>query len=886
MIGKKIKRSKKAHAKSKASNIRDLVDYVLGLRNLDPDEKVLYANARGFICDTHSGWREEMVALASEAVRSRYPVDHHLLSWREGEQPTTEQIEEAIDILIDEFKLDGHQIIYSVHQDTDNVHLHIVINRVHPETHKCVEINKGFDIEAAHRVVARIEHLQGWEREVNGRYQVLENGVLARTPDSPDKKRRPGQRKRDMENRTGEKSALRVGIEEGAAIIEAAESWEQLHRELAPLGMRYEKKGSGAVVIVGDVPVKASDVDRNATLSKLQKRLGTYQPSAQMLEVAQREAEPIRPDVPGWDQYIAARNAHYAERAVKKSENDRRHAHERKALADRQKAKRAELFAGSWKGRGDLLNALRSTLAAEQAAEKAELKEKHRRERLQHREQFRPFPDLEQWQRLNGRQDLADAWRYKASEPQCIEGEQDEAPTLRDIRAFQGQIVGRHVFYTRADAEGGAAGGVSFVDHGKSIDVHEWRTRESTLAALQLAAQKWGSCTLHGDDEYKMMCVRLAAEHGFKIKNPELQEALAQERQRVKMERAEAMKSEQLKQFERYATAVGADRYRVTSIKMLAEGKKLTFILDKKDGVTRGFTPQEIAQRTREMLRLQRRGENLFYTPLSDSKHHILIDDMDRASLQRLLDDGYKPAAALESSPGNYQAIITIPKLGTSHDREVGNRLTEFLNREYGDPKLSGAIHPHRAPGYQNRKPQHQREDGSYPEVRLVASDRRECVLALALSRQMDAQYERKVELKVKQPQQQGPGAPEIGVVSDSAMEAYQLHCRDILQRQRGGALDLSRVDSMIAVRLRVTGHELGEIEDAIRLCAPGLRSQGENRDWDDYAQRTARYAFGAAGNRQAATLTKYRDQWVAMEGQRQSARQLNNDSERPYDRS
>ncbi|KJW92248.1 mobilization protein, partial [Enterobacter asburiae] len=195
------------------------------------------------------------------------------------------------------------------------------------------------------------------------------------------------------------------------------------------------------------------------------------------------------------------------------------------------------------------------------------------------------------------------------------------------------------------------------------------------------------------------------------------------------------------------------ERYRVTSIKMQADGRKQTFILDKKDGITRGFTPQEIEQRTPEMLRLQRRGENLYYTPLSDKKHHILIDDMNREKLERLIRDGYRPAVVLESSPGNYQAIITVPKLGTAHDKDVGNRLSDALNREYGDPKLSGAIHPHRAPGYENRKPKHQREDGSYPEVRLLKAERRECVKALALSSQIDAEYQRQAALKAQQPE-------------------------------------------------------------------------------------------------------------------------------------
>ena len=94
-----------------------------------------------------------------------------------------------------------------------------------------------------------------------------------------------------------------------------------------------------------------------------------------------------------------------------------------------------------------------------------------------------------------------------------------------------------------------------------------------------------------------------------------------------------------------------------------------------------------------------------------------------------------------------------------------------------------------------------------------------------------------------------------------------QRHSQDVLQRQQGGKVDLSRVDAMVAVRMRVTGHSQAEIEAALRQLAPTLRDKPEGRDWGDYAQRTARYAFGADGDRQAAGLGKYRQQWERLEG-------------------
>ena len=861
MIVKKVVNPKRNA--SKQQRISQLTNYIRAPEAENSQEKCLYAGARGFLMDDPRSQTAEMIALSQECVRSKDTINHYVISWREGEQPSPDQVEEAVSIFMENLGWKDHQAIYGLHKDTENIHLHIVINRVHPETLKIVEINRGFDIELCHQAIARIEHAQGWQREQNGRYQVLENGDLGREHYDPDKPRQPDQKKRDMENRTGEKSAHRIAIEYGAAIIKQAQSWEQLHCELAAKGMRYEKTGSGATVFVGDVGVKASDVDRNASLAKMQKRLGEYQPPPQRQQVAQREPEPIKPDLPGWKDYITGRKAHYAEKNAAKLAQDKRQEQERKQLAEQQKARRDELMRANWKGKGEVLNAMRSVIAAEQAAEKAALKEKHQKQREQHRQQFRPYHDLEQWQRMQRSPELAEQWRHRASEPQRIEGDRSEPPTPRDIRAYAPEIVGQQVHYSRCD-EGGAGRGVSFVDKGKSIDIHDWRNRDSTLAALQLSAQKWGSFTVTGNDEYKAMCAKLAAEHGFKITNPELKESIQQERQRIQQERAQAMKSEQLKQFERYAEAVGAEHYRVTSIKMREDGGKQTFILDKKDGITRGFTPQEIEQRTPEMQRLQRRGENLYYTPLSDKKYHILIDDMNREKLERLIRDGYQPTAVLESSPGNYQAIITVPKLGTPHDKDVGNRLSDALNREYGDPKLSGAIHPHRAPGYENRKPKHQREDGSYPEVRLLRAERRECVKALALSSQIDAEYQQQAAKKVQQPGKTAEPVLELAAASGSAIDAYQRHYRDVLQRQSGGKVDLSRVDSMIAVRMRVTGHDQSAIEGAIRQCAPDNRDEG--RDWDDYAQRTARYAYSAAGDRQADNLAKYRQLWEALE--------------------
>ncbi len=168
MVVKKIKNPKKSA--SKAARIGGLLDYILNPESKNENEKCVYSGSRGFLTDTHNSQKAEMLALSQEAVRSKDTVNHYVISWQEGKQPSHQQIDEAVNIFMDELGLNDHQTVYGLHADTDNLHLHLVINRVHPDTLKVIKPNKGFDIEAAHKAIARIEHAQGWRREQHGRY--------------------------------------------------------------------------------------------------------------------------------------------------------------------------------------------------------------------------------------------------------------------------------------------------------------------------------------------------------------------------------------------------------------------------------------------------------------------------------------------------------------------------------------------------------------------------------------------------------------------------------------------------------------------------------------------------------------------------------------------
>lgn len=528
MIVKKIKLWKGA---SKRVSIGALVDYIRDpTRGGKPHERLLYTHGRGFVFESPETQRAEMIALAEEAVRSKQPVTHYILSWREGEKPNPEQIERAVDIFLGEMGLVEHQCIYALHGDTDHVHLHIIVNRVHPESIRVIEPNRGWDLKAAHRAIARIEHEQGWQPEKRAVYRVLENGELER--DRTPRKKPPTQRARDYEARTGEKSAQRIAQEQASGVIERVRTWSELHRELAKLGMRYEKKGSGAILWVGEQPVKASSVSREASFGQLEKRLGAYQP-AEPVSMKPVTREPVKPNMPRWDIYVKDRQEHYELKRIRKIEMDRRHAEERKQLAERLKQQRLRVLSGSWKGQGTLLLAVRSVLAAEQAAERAALRARHQRERARWRKMHPPFPPYQRW---------FESMRYILSaldppkqnsryQEQCIEGESCE-PLAQDIRAFKPVIHHCAVHYYHI-SDVCQQKRVAFVDLGQRISVLDWQNPNATLAALQLASMKWGKFSVTGSDEYKTLCAKLAAVHGFEITNPELQPLIKQERQRI-----------------------------------------------------------------------------------------------------------------------------------------------------------------------------------------------------------------------------------------------------------------------------------------------------------------------------------------------------------------
>ena len=276
MIIKKLKRT--SFKKSKAVMIGGLVDYILAGHDDRGKDKLAYAGSRNFLTTTVTAQKKEMISLAEESIQSKMPVTHWILSWQENEQPTSEQVDEAVSLFLRGMGLAEHQTVYALHKNTGNYHLHIAVNRTHPYTQKVIQPHRGFDINEAHKFIAEIEDRQGWASQMNARYRVNEQGHVFKNLQRRERIK-PKPKAEDFENATGEKSAMRIAQERAHAVIQNATCWEELHAGLDMVGLRFVRKGSGAVIFVGDTAVKASNVDRKFSMSKLCKRLGEFKPS-------------------------------------------------------------------------------------------------------------------------------------------------------------------------------------------------------------------------------------------------------------------------------------------------------------------------------------------------------------------------------------------------------------------------------------------------------------------------------------------------------------------------------------------------------------------------------------------------------------------------------
>lgn len=183
---------------------------------------------------------------------------HLIVSFPQSERPSSDILKSIEKDIAKALNYENHQRICIVHDDTDNFHFHIAINKINPSTFK---INTPYnDYNTLSNVAIEIEK----------KYKLTQTNHI--------KTEIPYNKNKDMEH-SGFLENLETYIKK--IDFEKINTWAEFHNKLNEASLIYMKKGAGAVFGTSDnkIFIKASTVDAGFSLGNLEKRLGEFQKS-------------------------------------------------------------------------------------------------------------------------------------------------------------------------------------------------------------------------------------------------------------------------------------------------------------------------------------------------------------------------------------------------------------------------------------------------------------------------------------------------------------------------------------------------------------------------------------------------------------------------------
>ena len=130
----------------RGTSFKGVCKYILHDAGKDTNDRVLWAETQNVISRPQDAWFEMFATARDQAVlkqqagqdargrKNTKPVLHYTLSWDESDQPSPEHMRSTALSSLKALKLDQHQALLAAHSDKDHLHVHIVVNTIHPET--------------------------------------------------------------------------------------------------------------------------------------------------------------------------------------------------------------------------------------------------------------------------------------------------------------------------------------------------------------------------------------------------------------------------------------------------------------------------------------------------------------------------------------------------------------------------------------------------------------------------------------------------------------------------------------------------------------------------------------------------------------------------------
>jgi len=182
---------------------------------------------------------------------------HLVLSFPEGERLPHTDLNEIEERFCNVLGFAEHQRISVVHDDTNYLHIHIAINKIHPRKHTIH--NPFFDYK---KVASRCEQIEQEYGLTKVNHETRHESVAVT----------------DIETKAGVESLIGWIKRECLDEIKCANNWQDLHKVLKRNGFEIKERGNGFVFKSNNgIAVKASSVDRSLSKGNLIKRLGEFE---------------------------------------------------------------------------------------------------------------------------------------------------------------------------------------------------------------------------------------------------------------------------------------------------------------------------------------------------------------------------------------------------------------------------------------------------------------------------------------------------------------------------------------------------------------------------------------------------------------------------------
>jgi hypothetical protein len=528
----------------------------------------------------------EMKALEFFNPRCHDAVFHYELAWPPGERPTRAEWADAALHTLKQLGFKEHLYVIVAHDDKKHFHIHIMVNKIHPETYRAHTPSFSWlNLDAAVRF---LEAKHGWAhtpgpmRWDEGTQQAVrtsksERNALRSARQQPTGAAAQFEHYQDQESF---QSYVRREVAPSVSklLTRRNVTWDDLHRLLSKAHLRLEKGESGGYTVLAidhNIRVKASDVFRNNFAGKVNRQntetaLGAWTPaSTSGYEAAQhtvrtpvrnsalreeRKAQRLSDRVSLMADYSQYRNR---QREVCKGLTAQgREARQQLVMNLRQHKKEIRALAVPWSAKKILLSQATAQSVIEMRTLKVTVQERRQEQ----------FPkDLRTWVAERAGEGDARAaaqlrgWRYADQrnqrrldatlEPNALHiGPPPEDNLKSDWTNFvqqrlsaqqREQNLAKQIATTRiwtinrktGDVSYMLNGKVSVIDRGRIVTVLN-QEEAAIVFGLEMAVQKYGSriaCT--GTEQWKRMVTMTAVKHGIfaQFTDPEMQGALHQQ---------------------------------------------------------------------------------------------------------------------------------------------------------------------------------------------------------------------------------------------------------------------------------------------------------------------------------------------------------------------